>query len=281
MDHNDLLSISEMAKLRRVTTETLRHYDRIGLFKPIYTNPETGYRFYSFMQFETLGTIKELTQMGMKLEEIKEYMSHRNLEESINVMEKQHALLLREIQEKESLEKVITDKINFLHSLKNNTLLDKVFLRHFPERYLISEGKSGMSLKQMCVEITRLEGFLSEVAPVFATNRVGAFCYSPITSIQAEDKSFDYAPFLECSKKYKKHPLFKIIPESDYVCVRYNGRFGRHAEAFELVKDFMAKNHLEQNGYFYTNYELDITLTDNHDDTILLLQVPVKTIGGN
>ena len=28
----DLLSISQLAKLRGLTTETLRHYDRIGLF---------------------------------------------------------------------------------------------------------------------------------------------------------------------------------------------------------------------------------------------------------
>ena len=49
---SELLSISEMARLRKVTTETLRHYDRIGLFTPSYISPDTGYRYYSFMQYE-------------------------------------------------------------------------------------------------------------------------------------------------------------------------------------------------------------------------------------
>lgn len=40
----DLLSITELAKLRRVTSETLRYYDRIGLLKPVYTDPATKYR---------------------------------------------------------------------------------------------------------------------------------------------------------------------------------------------------------------------------------------------
>ena len=31
----DLLSISQLAKLRGMTTETLRHYDRIGLFADV------------------------------------------------------------------------------------------------------------------------------------------------------------------------------------------------------------------------------------------------------
>ena len=29
-----VLSITELAKLKKITSETLRHYDRIGLLKP-------------------------------------------------------------------------------------------------------------------------------------------------------------------------------------------------------------------------------------------------------
>lgn len=275
MDSSDLLSISEMAKLRHVTTETLRHYDRIGLFKPIYINPDTGYRFYSFTQFETLGTIKELTQMGMKLEDIKFFLNHRNFNESITVLEKQHELLLKEIQEKQALEKIISEKIDFLHNIKDNSQPGNIFMRHFPERYIISEAKPGMTVKQMCLEITRLEGMLDEVAPVFASNRVGAFCLEPITSLKPEDKTFEYAPFLECNKKYNKNPLFITIPEGDFVCARYHGRFGSYSDVFKSVAEYMSENKLRQNGAFYTNYELDITLTANYDETILLLQVPV------
>ncbi len=41
------LSIGEMAKLRSVTVDTLRHCDKIGLLKPYHIDPETGYRYYS------------------------------------------------------------------------------------------------------------------------------------------------------------------------------------------------------------------------------------------
>ncbi|MCR4903387.1 MAG: MerR family transcriptional regulator [Butyrivibrio sp.] len=279
MDTNtDLLSISEMARLRRVTTETLRHYDRIDLFKPCYINPETGYRYYSFMQYEVLGTIKELAQMGMSLEDIKAFLNHRNLDESIIILEKQHEILLKEIQEKKALEKIMHEKIEFLHGIKQNNRLNELFICHFPERYILSEGKPGMTTKQMCKEITCLEGRLKEIAPVFASNRIGAFCYDSINTFDSNMETFDYSPFIECDSKYKKDPLFRVIPESDYVCIRYHGRFGTYSDSFKLVAKYMKDNNLKQNGCFYTNYELDITLTKDFDDTILLLQVPVKKV---
>ena len=73
-----VLTISELAKLRNTTSETLRHYDRIGLLKPVYVS-DGGHRYYSIRQYEKLGTILELKEMGMSLEEIKEYFENRNL----------------------------------------------------------------------------------------------------------------------------------------------------------------------------------------------------------
>jgi DNA-binding transcriptional MerR regulator len=45
-----LLKIGAFAKLSRVSTRMLRHYDKIGLLKPIHADPITGYRFYSLDQ---------------------------------------------------------------------------------------------------------------------------------------------------------------------------------------------------------------------------------------
>ena len=74
----NLLSITELAKLRQVTSETLRYYDRIGLITPDYVDPQTRYRYYSIRQYEKLGTIKELRQLGMSIHDITDYFSGRN-----------------------------------------------------------------------------------------------------------------------------------------------------------------------------------------------------------
>ena len=87
----NLLSITELAKLRQVTSETLRYYDRIGLITPDYVDPQTRYRYYSIRQYEKLGTIKELRQLGMSIHDITDYFSGRNLRKS-------HQLLLHQLE---------------------------------------------------------------------------------------------------------------------------------------------------------------------------------------
>ena len=42
-----MLKIGDFSKLSRVSIRMLRHYDEIGLLKPVWIDPESGYRYYS------------------------------------------------------------------------------------------------------------------------------------------------------------------------------------------------------------------------------------------
>jgi DNA-binding transcriptional MerR regulator len=65
-----MFSIGEFSKLGRVTVETLRHYDALGLLKPAKVDPFTGYRYYSARQLLSLHRITALKEIGFSLEEI-------------------------------------------------------------------------------------------------------------------------------------------------------------------------------------------------------------------
>ena len=65
-----MLRIGEFAWLSQVTVETLRHYDRIGLLKPVHLDPWTGYRHYSLDQLPRLNRILALKDLGLPLKEI-------------------------------------------------------------------------------------------------------------------------------------------------------------------------------------------------------------------
>lgn len=43
----DRYTISEMARFFNVSSQTLRYYDKIGLYRPAVVNRENGYRYYS------------------------------------------------------------------------------------------------------------------------------------------------------------------------------------------------------------------------------------------
>ena len=68
-------SIGEAAKAVRTTTETLRHYDRIGLVKPSKKDEWTKYRYYTEQDLVRLNTVRALQLMDLPLQEIKRVLA--------------------------------------------------------------------------------------------------------------------------------------------------------------------------------------------------------------
>ena len=65
-----MLKIGEFSKLSRVSVRMLRHYDDIGLLKPVEIDSFTGYRYYEVDQLLTVGRITSLKDMGFNLSDI-------------------------------------------------------------------------------------------------------------------------------------------------------------------------------------------------------------------
>lgn len=69
-------SVSEAARAARMTGETLRHYDRIGLVCPSRRDPDTQYRYYTEEDIVRLCTVHALQQMDLPLAKIKEVLAY-------------------------------------------------------------------------------------------------------------------------------------------------------------------------------------------------------------
>lgn len=87
MRENELVKISEMAKIHGISRQTLILYDRMGLFKPVRVS-ETGYRYYSIDQVPQLREIIFLRDVGVPLSEIADYMNYRTTERLQDVLSK-------------------------------------------------------------------------------------------------------------------------------------------------------------------------------------------------
>lgn len=74
MENKATLTISEFAKLSGVSRKTLIYYDKIGLFCPETVNPESGYRYYSYLQLDVISAIYALKEIGTPLKDINVYL---------------------------------------------------------------------------------------------------------------------------------------------------------------------------------------------------------------
>ena len=70
MKSGDLIPIGRMAELNHVSIATLRLYDRLGLLRPQFVDPDTGYRYYGIHQNARLDMIAYMKELGMSLTEI-------------------------------------------------------------------------------------------------------------------------------------------------------------------------------------------------------------------
>lgn len=69
------MRIGEFAKLSRVSVKTLRHYDELGLIRPVHVDGQTGYRQYGYDQYPVISRIRALKDLGFSLEEIGRLLS--------------------------------------------------------------------------------------------------------------------------------------------------------------------------------------------------------------
>lgn len=273
---NKYLSISELAKLRNTTAETLRYYDRINLLKPEYVSEETGYRYYSIRQYEKLGTILELRKLCMPLEQIAEYINNRNVKKSAEILSEYQHKLDETIESYMALNEVLKEKVNFLSQIESLNV-NEVFVREIDDRYMISFGEQSGSKEAHAYAYTKLEWHLKEIAPILATDRVGVYANESILE-ESCDLTPAY-PMILVKEPKKDMKYLKKIPKGKYVCMYYsNGTLEKYDKSFEIIKAYINENNLKICGNILQIYKVDVTLTNDRAETILEIQVPVRTV---
>ena len=69
-----MLKIGDFARLSQVSVVTLRHYDEIGLLKPVQVDLFTGYRYYSVVQLAQINHILALKDFGFSLDQVEQIL---------------------------------------------------------------------------------------------------------------------------------------------------------------------------------------------------------------
>ncbi|QIS10412.1 MerR family transcriptional regulator [Nocardia arthritidis] len=85
-----MLSIGDFARHGRVSVRMLRHYDAIGLLRPVRVDAVSGYRYYQAAQLARLNRIVALKDLGFTLEQV-----GRILDEKVGGAELRAMLALR------------------------------------------------------------------------------------------------------------------------------------------------------------------------------------------
>lgn len=93
-----MFQIGEFAQIAQVSGRQLRYYDQLGLLRPVRTDPQTGYRYYSIRQLPRLNRILALKELGLTLDQIGSL-----LENEVSPIELRGMLAMKRAQVEQSL----------------------------------------------------------------------------------------------------------------------------------------------------------------------------------
>lgn len=100
-----MYKISDFSKKTGISIETLRYYDKIDFFKPLYTDIFSGYRYYIESQAEDMKKVQKLKEVGLSLQEISDFIKTKD----INILLSKRAEFMKKVEE---INMIMRDKPN-------------------------------------------------------------------------------------------------------------------------------------------------------------------------
>ena len=251
-------SIGEAAKAVRTTSETLRHYDRIGLVKPSKIDEWTNYRYYTKQDIVRLNTVRALQLMDLPLQEIKKVLEYDDLEKIVDFLaqaEKKADEKIAALQYSKS--KIQLAKADYERKLQEQQNFNGVLLKDLPERViLLSDTLEKPTLDNLW---NYLNHFYEKVTPALKEQ----FSFEDLAGIYTENGKTRL--FAACIR-YVNIDGLKILPKGKYLCANCTEE-NREQMLRELIHTAQTKYGVEPtftvqiivvSGILQWNYEVQV-----------------------
>lgn len=251
-------SVGEAAKAVHTTSETLRHYDRIGLVKPSKKDEWTNYRYYTEQDIVRLNTVRALQLMDLPLQEIKKVLEYDDLEKIIDFLaqaEKKADEKIAALQYSKS--KIQLAKSDYEKKLQGQQGFNDTFLRECPERViLLSDTLEVPTLDNLW---NYLSHFYDKVTPALKEQ----FAFEDLAGIYTENKT---ARLFAVCVRYVDIDGLKVLPKGKYLCAHCTEE-NREQTLYELIRIAKTKYGAEPaftvqlivvSGILHWNYEVQV-----------------------
>ena len=148
-----LMRIGEISAFFNVSQKAIRIYEKVGILTPVKIDTESGYRYYSTNQVQTLNALLELKALGFTLKEIKKIMTGGlGGKGFLAALSKKRVMW----------EDAIASAQNKIESIEKITQRVETSKNSGRMRDMTDEERAWLLVKMVCVEDLRGQAVLSE-----------------------------------------------------------------------------------------------------------------------
>lgn len=270
-----MLKIGDFSKLSCITIRMLRHYDEIGLIKPVAIDEWTSYRYYSEAQLLDANKITLLKNLGFSLTQIKILldMSDESCEVEELLFQKERELTTQkdEICEKLTLIKGIQNKLK-----QGDSFMDYVVnLEKIPEMYVASVRQT--------IPVYSEEGrlwniLMKELEKQKCKHTVPCYPMAIFHDKGFVEKNADVEIRFSVEGDYcdTDEVKFKTVPEIQVASCVFKGGYHQFSDVNRAIAEWVNANGYEFSGGFFSIYHKSPYDTKDPNEFVTQACFPVK-----
>lgn len=273
--------IGRVAGLYGITVQTLRHYDKIGLFRPDVTNEETGYRYYSLKQLRQLEYILFLRDLKLSLSEIQIIMDEfRKGTDFYTVLKRRDEELSRQISEIETIRSTIQTLLKLNN--RGDDVRDQIQIKYFdPPRQLIYQDITPLDVSapdfayQLMVHRKELVGSGPSIQTTYCFgSAVSLADFNETGHIRYQGILMDPGPYGDTLPEGTR-----LLPTGYYASILFSRSETQPESAYRKLSRFVEEHHFQTDG---TIYEMSVdssftSISRLSDLTELQLRIELNT----
>ena len=264
-DH--LYRIGLFAQMNRITVKALRFYEEQGLLLPARIDEESGYRYYTMSQMETLHRILALKEAGFTIEDMKH----------LNASGDERGFLLR--KKKALLEKIAEltlqlSKIDGYLMAGGNSLSAPVMVKTIPETVCAVMRRRIDSYDALFDIMPELGGYMEDAGCVCA---LPEYCFTRYLEpgFQEAQILVEVCEAVTEKKADRERLRFRTIPETRAACIYHKGSYRDFPKTYEVILRYIEENGYEICGNIRESYIDSVWNKDSEDEWLSEIQIPV------
>ena len=266
MKDKSYMAIKEFSRLTGIKRENLRYYDQIGLLSPE-CRGENGYRYYTQRQLTTAYLILSLRELGIGIEEIKNYIDRRTPENMFSLFNSQKKHILKEIKK-----------------LKRTLEIMQLYVDMAEDALKYEENSIN-------IEYKKKEPIFS--GPVISTDSLddSFISFYDFATENGFDLGYPFGTIIYKENLESKESLlvlqhyFKVEsdhnsykPEGKYVVLYGKCAYGQSDYLYQDLLTFIEENNLRICGHAYEEYPLNELSTKDDNQYCVKIEIMVEDV---
>lgn len=263
-----MYTIGEFSKICKVTTRTLRHYDDIGLIKPVMINEENNYRYYDVSQARIMIFINRLKKYNFSLDEIKEILLKSDKEFTKNKIKQKKYEIKKIIRSYEKIEKDLDyDLLNLEKGFDIMSFMDKIEVK------LVNTEDMNIISSRQIMSTEEYGKYIGKLFEIIGKNKL-TVCGAPM-SVYYDEEFNSMANDTEVAIPVKEQTEFtRVLKGGKYATAVVKGNYSEKlGEGYTKITEWIAENNYKIDGEPYEKY---ISGPMDKGEIITEIYMPVK-----